>query len=179
MIPDHALTTERLMIRPFEPTDVPILVSIFADPAVARFVGDGGPMSVDDAKRWVANSRANLGQFGYGTGAVVARLDQSVIGWAGFARPIGQPEQIVYGLVPRYWHQGYGGEIVKALVDFSDERGFDPCWATVDPANIHSVRLLVKYGFHLHTRSYLGEVDSDLYRRTWEDNRPPWSSTNP
>lgn len=117
MIWGGAIETARLIIRPFRLVDADKLVVMFADPQVARFVGDGEPLSFENASLWVSKSNANLEHHGYGTGAVIERESDRLIGWAGFARPDGGLEQIIYGLVVARWGQGLGGEIVQALID--------------------------------------------------------------
>jgi RimJ/RimL family protein N-acetyltransferase len=165
MIANGVLETPRLLVRPFRVADVARLVALFADPAVAQFVGDGQPLSEEDASLWVSRSTENLARHGYGTGAVIRRKDHAMIGWAGFARPQEGPEQVIYGLDAAHWRQGYGKEILKALIDFADERGHASVWATVDPANTASIRLLDQEGFVLVERGHQGDPDSDLYQR--------------
>ncbi|GLV21919.1 N-acetyltransferase [Sphingobium sp. TomMM35A] len=165
MILASVLETARLLIRAFEPADAAILVAIFADPHVSRFVGDGSALSSGDAHLWVVNSTANLERHGYGTGAVIERSSGQLIGWAGFARPHDGPEQLIYGLSAAYWRQGFGSEIVEALVNFADGRGINPLFATVDPSNSVSIHLLSKHGFRIAEQAYGGEPDTDLYQR--------------
>jgi ribosomal-protein-alanine N-acetyltransferase len=165
MISKGSLETSRLVIRPFESSDIPGLTAMFSDPAVSRYVGDGGPLSEKDAALWVRRSGENLQCYGYGTGAVVERSSGRMIGWAGFARPEVGAEQIIYGLVAAHWQQGFGREILKALLQFADSRGLDPVLATVYPANANSIRLLRSQGFRFIEHNHGGELNSDLYRR--------------
>lgn len=165
MILNSVIQTARLTIRPFEIEDAPILVAIFADSLVSQFVGDGQALSSENADLWVANSRANLERYGYGTGAVIARANGQLIGWAGFARPQDGPEQLIYGLSAAQWRQGFGGEILQVLVDFADRRGIDPLFATVDPLNSVSIYLLTQHDFQLTEQAYGGGADTDLYQR--------------
>lgn len=164
MILRSALETPRLRVRPFEPDDAEQLVALFADPRVARFVGDGLPLSPDQAQAWVRTSAANLERFGYGTGAVVDKAGGPLIGWAGLARPPQDAEEIIYGLEAARWGQGYGRELLEALVRFAADRGLEPVRATVDRLNAASVHLLVSNGFRRAIRDY-GEAGTDLYLR--------------
>lgn len=168
MIRQGTLETARLIVRPFIASDAPRLVEIFADPNVARYVGDGQPLSPTDADRWVINSAANLARFGYGTGAVVEKDSGQVIGWAGFARPDDGQEEIIYGFARPFWNKGYGRELLSALVAFAAERGIDPLRATVDPENLISIRLLTAHGFSRVISGYGGDPDTDLYVRAVE-----------
>jgi len=165
MICDGAIETPRLIIRAFKLVEAAKLVAMFEDPLVARFVGDGQALSFEDADLWVSRSNKNLEHYGYGTGAVVERSSNQLVGWAGFARPDDGPEQLIYGLAAARWREGFGGEIVRALIEFADARAMNRLFATVDPANSVSIRLLERHGFRLIERMHLGEPDSDLYQR--------------
>lgn len=167
MIYQGKLETGRLDIRPFQRADVPAMVRLLADPRVARFVDDGAPLSRSNAELWVERSAANLREYGYGTGAVVERGSGLLIGWAGFARPADDLEEIIFGLAADRWKQGFGGEIVSGLLDHADRvLRADIVRATVDPANSASIHLLMRHGFELAERAYRGEPDCDLYIRT-------------
>lgn len=163
MIRDSKLITARLVVRPFAIADAPLLVGLFADPVVHRFVDDGQPLAPDVAVLWVERSAANLERFGYGTGAVVDRANGELIGWAGFARPGDGTEEVIYGLRRASWGRGLGKELLTGLVAFAAERGLAPVRATVDPANSASVHLLLRAGFVLTEPAYRGDPGADLY----------------
>ncbi|SFC58318.1 Protein N-acetyltransferase, RimJ/RimL family [Bosea sp. CRIB-10] len=163
MIHASQLETARLVVRPFVQADAPLLVALFADPEVHRFVDDGQALAPDVAALWVERSAANLERFGYGTGAVVERAGGEVIGWAGFARPGDGTEELIYGLRRASWGRGLGKELLAGLVAFAAERGISPVRATVDPANSVSVHLLRQAGFALAEPRYRGDAQADLY----------------
>lgn len=163
MIRNSQLVTARLAVRPFVAGDAPLLVALFADPQVHRFVDDGQPLAPDVAALWVERSAANLERFGYGTGAVVERAGGELIGWAGFARPGDGTEEVIYGLRPASWDRGLGTELLAGLVTFAADRGITPVRATVDPDNGASVHLLRQAGFVLAEAGYRGDAGADLY----------------
>ena len=83
-------------------------------------------------------SRINILQFGYGTGAVVEKVTQSLIGWAGIGRPADDNglEEVVYGLDSPYWGLGLGNELLAGLVRWSKETlGLQELRATAYPQN--------------------------------------------
>lgn len=163
MIHNSQLVTARLVVRPFLAADAPLLVALFADPQVHRFVDDGLPLAPDVAALWVERSAANLERFGYGTGAVVERAGGELIGWAGFARPGDGTEEVIYGLRRASWGRGLGQELLAGLVSFAAERSISPVRATVDPDNAASVHLLQQAGFVLAEPGYRGDAKADLY----------------
>jgi [ribosomal protein S5]-alanine N-acetyltransferase len=165
LIKDGALETKRLVLRPFEPGDATELVVMFSDAAVAKYVDDGEPLSLENADLWISRSRENVHRYGYGTGAVVDRASGLLVGWAGFARPADGPEQIIYGLAAPYWRRGLGREVLGALVNFANEQRFPSVAATVHRDNSRSAAMLLQYGFHLIERNHGGDPNSILYRR--------------
>lgn len=52
MIP--SISTDRLVLRGFEPRDEPAYIAMMADPDVTRFLADGKPLSPFDAWRQLA-----------------------------------------------------------------------------------------------------------------------------
>ena len=166
MIEGGVLDTGRLVVRPFEEGDVDRLVAIFADPDVARHVGDGAPLDRAEALLWVRNSRGNLSRYGYGTGAVIEKDGGRIIGWAGVARPEREPPEVIYGFERAAWRKGYGRELLAALVAFAAARGIDPVRATVAAGNAASSALLLAAGFSLADPHYGGDPQVQLYEWT-------------
>lgn len=156
--------TDRLVFRPFQDNDFTALAEINADPAVARFVGDGKPVPAEKIAQWIIKSNENVAHHGFGTGALIEKSTGQLIGWAGFARPENEPMEIIYGLAASYWGQGFGTEVVMALVNqgFSTH-GLLEIRATVYPQNIGSIRILTKLGFCLRDACYQSEDDTHLY----------------
>ena len=166
MLHGSRLETARLHIRPFEPSDVPTLVDLFADPMVSRYVGDGEAMDAETAALWVQRSCENLARFGYGTGAIVQKIGGHLVGWGGFSRPEEGQEDIIYGLARRIWRRGYGREVLTALVDHSEQvLRQSELRATVHPANAASIHLLETTGFSLAAAGYGGDPDCLLFLR--------------
>ena len=156
--------TENLVFRRFEWSDVAALAGIAADKKVSRYVGDGRPITAADTRHWIEKSRANIERFGYGTGAVVSRASGALVGWAGMARPDDGPEELIYGLDSSVWGLGWGTELLEGLLYWAGESlAKAELRATVYPANAASIAMLVKQGFILEDKCYLGDDNSWLY----------------
>ena len=158
--------TERLIFRRFEQCDLEELTRISADVAVIRYVGNGQPLTREKTQRWIDKSRSNIAQFGYGTGAVIEREKNTLIGWAGIGRPADENglEEVVYGLDSPYWRLGLGNELLAGLVHWSrDTLRLNELRATVYPENAASIALLSRYGFELVDGCYKGDPNTHLY----------------
>ena len=171
MLHKGQLETTRLAVRPFRKSDAADLVAMFADPRVHQFVGSGTPLTMDEAVLWVTRSNENLATHGYGTGAVVERHSQQMIGWAGFARPEGMPEEIIYGFGPEHWGRGYGRELLSALAGYAEtELHKKEIRATVDRANVASIHLLTQHGFVISDGCWNGDPECILFVRSAADD---------
>lgn len=170
-LPAQFFVTERLTFRPFHPDDRDSLVHVQSDPLLCQYVGDGSLLSPEIADLWIKTSRENVRRFGYGTGAVTLNQTGELIGWAGFSRPEGQAEEIIYGFARKYWRQGFGSEILAALISYAKEQTeLTVLNASVDSQNAASRALLTKHRFKLTHRDYLGDVGCDLYQLALSDS---------
>lgn len=158
--------TERLLFRRFEQCDLDELARISADVAVIRYVGNGRPLTREKTQAWIDKSRSNIAQFGYGTGAVIEKEKNALIGWAGIGRPADDNglEEVIYGLDRPYWRLGLGNELLTGLVRWSrDTLKLHELRATVYPENVASIALLSRHGFRLADDCYKGDLNTHLY----------------
>ena len=127
-------------------------------------MGDGRPLTWEETDLWIENSRRNVERFGYGTGAVLARENGKLIGWAGFARPGDGGEEIIYGFGQKYWGNGLGTELLAGILRWArDQLQLEEVRATVAPENTASIAMLRRQGFSLVDACYQGDADSHLY----------------
>ncbi|MCF4097602.1 GNAT family N-acetyltransferase [Maritalea mediterranea] len=164
-LPEILFETERLICRPFEANDFDALVALQTDPHVYQYVGDGQPLSPDQVRLWIDRSRKNIETNGFGTGAIVYKDKDELIGWAGYVQPPEQEIEIIYGLSQEEWGKGLGTEIVQGLVNAARDRyELIPLQATVDPQNSRSIKLLKKIGFELFAKTKDEDgLDTDIY----------------
>jgi RimJ/RimL family protein N-acetyltransferase len=141
------LETERLVLKPYEVEDADAFVELFADEAVARWMGDG-PESRDE-------NRAIFGRI-FSDVYPHDRFDVWAV-WEG-DRFVGHAEvkdttdieghEIIYALSRDVWHRGLGSELARALASYCfDVLGLDEVHATVDARNLASLAVLEKVGF--------------------------------
>lgn len=83
--------TERLVVRHLRPGDLDDFAALMGDPVIARFMGDGEPLTRAQTAAWIEISEENYRVRGYGCFAVTAKPDDRLIGFSGFARPPERP----------------------------------------------------------------------------------------
>jgi RimJ/RimL family protein N-acetyltransferase len=137
-----------LELRPFVAADLEAYARICADAEVMRFVGEGAPLSRDQAWRQLAMFAGQWSFDGYGMWAVIERESATLVGRVGAWNPDGWPGLELGWLLGReYWGLGYATEAAHAARDFLfDEVGVSDVISLVDPANVRSIAVAERLG---------------------------------
>jgi len=180
-----SLETDRLTLREFKERDWQAVHAYASDPEVVRHV-EWGPNTEEDTRAFIQRALAQQQEqprSNYGF-AVVLKKQDLLIGACGIR--ISNPDQregwIGYVFNRRFWGQGYATEAARALVAFGfDQLDLHRIFATCDPANVASARVLEKTGMRCegHLREHKWQKgrwrDSLLYAildHEWECMKP-------
>lgn len=144
------LVTERLVLRDFEPADWPSVHSYASDLEVVRYM-PWGPNTEEDSRSFVQSAiqRARDEPRRDFVLAVTLKADGRLIGGCGVnvSNPDDRGGWIGYCLNQLFWRCGYGTEVAGALIAFGFEQlRLHRIFATCDPENVGSVRVLEKVG---------------------------------
>jgi RimJ/RimL family protein N-acetyltransferase len=180
------ITTERLVIRPLERTDITELVRYRNLDAVARYQDWQLPYTRDLAHALLDGLEATDGPTtDQWVQLAIAAPDGGLLGdlavWLDDTAALGM---VGYTVAPESQGRGYATEAVGALVDWLFAKGVHRVAATLDPRNLASARVLERCGFR-----YGGTARSAaLVRGRWEDDarfelladdRRAWLATKP
>jgi RimJ/RimL family protein N-acetyltransferase len=154
-----------VLLRDFRPSDRPGLVALAHDEAMFEYM----KFRLDEATavRWLDNfvhepdtAPRTLWSL------VIESPDGEFAGWAGIdGRSKDDEAEIGWYLTSRHWGRGYATEATRLLIDFAcDTLGYHRLFATADPENAASRRVLEKSGL-----SYVGIVEDVP---TWRGPRP-------
>ena len=141
------LRTERLLLRPFRPEDLPLYAALNADPKVAEMLG--GPLTreeSDDIALW-ANERWGADRLGLI--AVERAEDGAFLGMCGLHRQSSRPQDVEVGwrLDAEYWGQGYATEAGRAWLAYGFETlGLDRIISMTDETNVRSLAVMRRLG---------------------------------
>jgi RimJ/RimL family protein N-acetyltransferase len=146
-----SLETERLLLRQFRDADIDAYAAMLADPEVMRHIGEGKPLTRDDAWRNMAMVAGHWSLRGYGMWAVEERSSGTLVGRVGLYYPEGWPGQEVgWALARPYWGKGYAFEAARASLAHAFEALHWPrAISLIDPANARSIRLAERLGERL------------------------------
>ncbi len=170
------LTTERLLLRPFEIGDVGDVLAYASDPELARFLDLPQPYTSDDAEEYVAH-RLLDDWSSEATFAIV--WERHVIG--SIALHVNAQDEVAalgYALARWMWGRGIVPEAGRAVIDWGfDAYALHKIYSRADVRNRQSWRVMEKLGMSREGvlrgyRKVRGEhVDDVCYgilREEWE-----------
>jgi RimJ/RimL family protein N-acetyltransferase len=151
------LETERLVLRDREPRDLEFLASLYADPQVMRYIGDGRTYELAEVEARYARVDATIAggeRERWNEFKMVERRDDgAALGHAGLLRCEidGVPEvEVGWWLAPFSWGYGYATEAALALRDFAfGELGLDRLSVVLQAENARSVAVARRIGGEL------------------------------
>ena len=146
------LETPRLILRPFQDSDLEPFLAYRNDPEVAKYQSwdvpyprESGIQFVDFMKIANSNHQAVWYQV-----AVELKSTREMIGDVAFCTIVYDEQQALmgYSLARSYWHQGYAFEAVGCLLKYLfEDRGLHRVVAECDVENFASWKLLERLGF--------------------------------
>ncbi len=142
------LQTARLMIRNWTVADVPVYAKIVSDAAVMRYLGNGKPLSADEAESYVLANMARYNQLGWSRFPVCLTGSDALIGFCGFSI-INNEIDLGWRYGQSYWHKGYATEAAQAVLHLGlDVLRFPRIVCLSDVANKASIRVIEKIGMN-------------------------------
>ena len=144
---DFPLLSERLLLRPFERSDVPAAHEIYRDEVVMRWVGTGPVTRPEQTAAMLSGYIEHQRRHGFSFWAVIRRDTEELLGDAGLYTRRDRIE-LGYTLGRQHWRQGYGTEAARACVEAAfGELDMEQLEALVRPENTASAAVLIKLGF--------------------------------
>jgi ribosomal-protein-alanine N-acetyltransferase len=154
-----ALTTPRLLLRPFREEDADALYAVLSGEGVLRYFPPSPPPTREVAARMIDRALRHWEEHGFGLWAVESRTTGELMGRCGLQRlpETGETEADVILGVP-FWGRGYASEAVAAAVRHGVETlALRQLVGIVHPDHGASRRVLEKAGFTRGERtSYFG-----------------------
>ena len=159
------LETERLRLRVFRDDDLDAYARICADPEVMRYLGDGKPLTRDDAWRQMAWILGHWQLRGYGLWAVEERATGTLIGRIGHINPEGWPGfELGWMLGRAFWGRGYATEGARRALEFAfAELKQRHVISLIRPDNTPSIRVAERLGESLEGRVHLFGAEALVY----------------
>jgi RimJ/RimL family protein N-acetyltransferase len=142
------IRTERLLLRPFRPSDVDAVHRASQDPETQRWISSiPVPYTREDARRFVEDvaPKERADRLGL---SVVVEADGVLVGTAGiYLRPGRLGPEIGYTIAPWGRRHGYAAETAHALADWGLALGAPRVHLFADVRNSASQAVAVRAGF--------------------------------
>ena len=141
---------QTFQLRPFREADEQAIVASLNDWAIAQWLTRPPfPYTVDDARWWIDFVRRDHEGPRPGHFAVADRSDGRAVGCMSLEiEEGGDSAELGYWMAKSHWGQGLATAVAGAVVDYGfDTLGLRRLFATTDPANAASQRVLRKCGF--------------------------------
>ena len=172
------LTTDRLVLRRFRPSDAARVRDLCDNWAVAGTLSRVPfPYTLEDAVAWIGGQADRQDE----DFAFAVTVDSEVVGCAGLHGSAG-PLELGYWIGEPFWGRGYATEAARALCAFAFERlAADRVVAGYYHGNDASARVLAKCGFiatgnateySLSRQNRVDLVRVALDRAAWDSARP-------
>jgi [ribosomal protein S5]-alanine N-acetyltransferase len=148
----HTIETKRLVLRELRDSDMQPLVEMLSTPLVMRWLFGTGPMTVDEARRFI-NENFTFGKQVNGLGVLCIKETGCFAGFAGLlpCRYLYEDDfELGFALQEDSWGKGYATEIGAVQVEYGF-KNFDVrrLLGLVHPRNTASRRTLEKIGMKL------------------------------
>jgi len=174
------LTTERLILRPFEESDLDAYTAIVGSPEVraALHLPDG--FSRADAWTGMATWLGQWELRGTGQWAVVDKFSGTLLGRAGLnlpERPDWPGIEVGWTMDPKQWGHGYANEAATRAVGYGfDVVGADELFSVILPENTRSMAVAMRLGFTFveeRVMAHFPEMPHGIWR-LGRDEWQPW-----
>lgn len=169
--PAPTLTTARLTLAPHAITDLDELLAMWAEPVVHRHIG-GRAFTREEVWQRLLRYIGHWHALGWGNWAIRETASGRWVGDAGFMdarRDIQPPLPAIpeVGWVLSAWAHGRGfaQEALAAIFAWGDAHDLGDTGCIIDPANMASVRVAERMGYHRELGADYHGKRIDFYRR--------------
>jgi len=148
------IETDRLLLRHYQPDDVPAILTLTADPTVREFIGNL-PDSEEAAWTRLLRCAGHWNLFGCGTFAVVEKTSGVLLGEVGAAfyrrgvdPVLDRVPEASWLFSSQYRGSGFAFEAMSGLLRWVERRtSHDRVACLIEPFNLPSLKLAERLGF--------------------------------
>lgn len=152
MVDTMSVETKRLLLRPYTMDDLDFFASLWADPAVVRYIGEGVTRNRKEAGEGLERIIEGYAS-GYGLLAAWHKEEKRLIGHVGLIQQEvdGKREiELGYWLARNFWGQGLATEAALALRDHAfNALGLKRIISLIQPGNAASIAVAERVGMEL------------------------------
>lgn len=157
----YKLESNRLIIRSTKKEDTSFCLDIWLDDEMGKYLSDPPREKADESYlKWKDNVEDYSGCYYF---VAVSKETEDYIGTCSAVPSEDRKHwDLGYCIHKKYWRQGYGTEMIKALIDFCYENGGRKITADVAQLNDGSNALVRKLGFHVEKEGSFKKYGTDI-----------------
>jgi ribosomal-protein-alanine N-acetyltransferase len=143
------LETERLLIRPFEPSDAEAIFETWGDPEAMRWIPGGAHPDVEASRQRIGRFTEHQAAHGFSLWPVIEKASGRILGDCGLilVQWTGPEVELAYRFGRRAWGKGYATEAAGVCLRYGfDVAGLDTIIAVTHPDHVASRRVMEKNG---------------------------------
>jgi RimJ/RimL family protein N-acetyltransferase len=164
------LMSPRMTLEPLTPDDIDVMHELWIDPGVRKYLWDGLVITRERAAEVIAASQADFAAHRYGLFAVTENASGRIIGFCGLRSGETAAPELLYGLFPRYWGNGFATEAAHAVLSYGFALGHPEVVAATDVPNDASARVLERLGMTFERQGKLNGLDTLFFRKSYEEH---------
>jgi len=152
------LETERLLLRPFEPSDADQIFETWGDPVAMRWIPSGAHPDVETSRQRIGRFMEHQAAHGFSLWPVVEKASGRILGDCGLilVEWKGPDVELAYRFGRAAWGKGYATEAAGAALRYGFEvAGLDTIIAVTHPDHVASRRVMEKNGMRLTGTAHL------------------------
>lgn len=157
-MPLAQIRTARVLLRPWQPSDIDALHQLWTTPEVRRYLWDDVVISREAVQQAVEShlktvDRYNIGYWALHIPAQSQPRDAPIAGFCGFRLIDDGPEiELMYGLRGEHWGKGFATEACAAAIEYLwNATSYRQVYARTDPPNQRSVQVMLRLGMTHHS----------------------------
>jgi ribosomal-protein-alanine N-acetyltransferase len=167
------LTTQRLVLRYVQKSDIDFLVELWSDPDVTKYVG--GPRNKEALKKEFAETARNPAKEKYDLWVAALKETGELVGHAGVLPKEIEGEyflEVNYFFAKKYWGRGYASEIARGIIEIQKARAATDLIMIIDKDNIGSKNAAAKIGMEYWKTALRNGQEKEIYRRASSVKKP-------
>ena len=153
-------------MRPLQYDDLEVLVAIWSDPEVTRFLPSrGAPILREAVEKSLTTFIEHWKERNYGIWAIVEDVSSQMIGYCGL-RYLDELKEIevLYGLAKAHWGKGIATQATKAAIVYGfNVANLDRIIAMALPENQASIKVIEKAGLKYEKQIHIFNLDGVCY----------------
>lgn len=170
------LSTDRLILREFQESDLEELFDLDSDPEVHKYLGNKPVTMRSQTEDIIKGVRQQYIDHGIGRWIAITKDTNEMIGWSGLKYETlainnqNGYNDIGYRFKKKYWGKGYATESANALLEYGfTELKYDKICGAAEIGNKASSKVLQKIGLNFIESFYYENLKCNWYALTSEE----------